>query len=233
MNVSDDWGGWSWGPDQRGAPAATPVVTAALAGIIVVLLLAGVAGVVVHHGKGTKAGATPPGFQRVTDVPDHMSLAVPSGWQVLAITSGQLSSQLAALKISHPELSSVLDVALASLRQVQPGAFAVDVPTHTTLFSYGVNAPGIQSLSDIPVSDVVAPFTAIGAKNVHTSRVHLLVGDAEQVTAQLPVGTLMVTEVLDYFVRNHRVTAVVLAVRGTAVPTGLFHQIETTLAPAP
>ena len=162
-----------------------------------------------------------------------MSLAVPAGWMILSLTRGQLIAQLQAVKAGHPELAALLDLAAASLQTIQPGVFGIDVATRTTLFSYGVDAGGIKKVSDIATSEVIAPFTSIGAQNIHATRIHLPIGDAEQVSAQLPIGTLTVTEVLDYFVLNHRVVALVLAARGSAPPTTLFHQIEQTLAVAP
>jgi hypothetical protein len=210
-------------------PASAPILI--ILGIVIVALLATSAvGIVIHHRSSTTAAVTPAGYQRVVDTADGLSLAVPAGWRVLNLTTGQIGSELQALKSSQPQLAPVLDLALASLRQVSPGVFAVDVATRTTLFSYGVTAGGIRNLGDVHTPDVVASLNGLGAKNIQTMHNHLDVGDALRVSLQLPVGVATVSELVDYMVLRGRVVVIVLASRGTQAPTALMHQIEATLA---
>ncbi len=196
----------------------------------VALLVAGVTGVAIHH--RSSAGTTPPGYQRLVDTTDHFSLAVPGAWRALPVSTGQIGADLAALKASSPQLAPLLDLALSGLQRVQTGVFALDVASRTSLFTYGLDQPGVSRLSDIRVADGVAALRDAGAKNVMASLIHLPLGPAERLSAQVSVGADTLIELLDYFVLGHRVVAIVLATRGTAAPTDLFHRIETSLAPA-
>ena len=196
-------GDWSWGPEARAKPAAGSLVMVVLAAVIVALVAAGGVGVAIHH-RSTTVAVTPVGYQRVVDTADQISLAVPSRWRVVSITTGQLNSDLDSLKAAEPQLAGPLDLAEAGLTRVSPGVFAIDVATRTTVFSYGVATPGIHSVGDIPTDSVVAPFASLGAKNIKATRIHLPVGDAEQVSAELTIGSVTVSELLDYFVLHGR-----------------------------
>jgi hypothetical protein len=211
---------------------ARPFISVLILGVVIVALLAAsVAGIVIHHRSATDAAAlTPAGYQRVIDRPDGLRLAVPASWQVLPLTSGQLASEFQALAAQHPQLAPLLRLALSDLRQVRPGAFAFDAASRTTFFAFGAAAPGIASLADIHTSDIVSSLAGAGARNVHTTVVHLRVGDAERVSLQLPLGTATVSELVDYLVLHGRVVAIILASPANQPSTPLFHKIEATLA---
>jgi hypothetical protein len=235
--MSDEFNEFSWGPEKRarrGGPAPGAVPALVLMVAIVVMVIAGITGVAIHHPKAaTPAAVTPAGFQPLVDTADHLRLAVPKGWQVLPVTTGQLTSNLNALKASDPQLAPLLGLAQAGLQQVQPGVFAIDATTRTSLFTYGVAAGGVRQVSDIPTAEITAPLTSIGAHNVTATRIRLAIGDVERVTALLTVGAVVIAQLLDYFVLHGRVVVLDLASRGAQAPTTLSHQIEESLAPAP
>jgi hypothetical protein len=217
-------------PDRSGR-APEPLVTLVLGIVIVALVVAGVVGVRVHHPKTTRLVAvTPVGFQRLIDTTNHLSVAVPTAWKVLPLSTGQLKSNIDALKASSPQLTPLLALAQSGLQRVQPGLFAVDVNTRTSIFSYGVDAGTVNKLQDIPTNSITSPLTNAGARKVTATQIRLPLGAAERVTAQLLIGTVTVNEVLDYFVLNHRVVAIVLAARDAEPPPKLVSQIEGSLA---
>jgi hypothetical protein len=227
----------------------------ALLGVVIVALLAMAgAGIAVHHqdsASKTAVGpgpvsptttalpattsttlATPAGFERLLDEPDHLSLAVPPGWQAPNVTSDTLASNLTALKAKDPSLAPILDAALAALTQIQIGVFAVDTTTRTTLYAYGIPLAGVASADEIPTSDVVRQVQGVGGKNVQISQIHLPVGPAGQVSAQITVNGTVISEALDYFVLGGRLVSIVVATRGTKSPVSVLRQVEPTLAPA-
>jgi len=230
-------------------------VAAVLLGVVIVALLAtAAAGVAVHH-KGAShkvaAGAgqagptttatpattsttlnTPAGFERLLDESDHLSVAVPAGWQAPNVSSDTLANALGTLKAKDPSLRPILDAALAALRQIQIGVFAVDATTRTTLYAYGIPLPGVTSADEIPTGDVLRQVQSVGGKNVQISQVHLPVGPAGQVSAQIAVNGVVVSEALDYFVLGGRLVSIVVSTRGTKSPISILRQVEPTLAPA-
>ncbi len=223
---------FSWGPQKRrGDGIPEPLATLVLGLAIIAILVAGVVGVAVHHTKPARTVAvTPAGYQRLLDTTNHVSLAVPTAWKVLPLGTSQLQSNINALKASAPQLAPLLDLAQTGLQRVQPGVFAFDANTRTSIFSYSVDAGTVHTLKDISTRAITAPLTDSGAKKVTATQIRLPLGDAERVTAQLVIGTVTVNEQLDYFVLNHRVVAVVLAVRDAEPPAMLVHQIEGSLA---
>lgn len=229
-------------------------VVALLAVVIVAMLGAAATGVAVHHSNTTKVAtagtgpgqgstttgptappttlATPAGFERLLDEPDHLSLAVPPGWQAPSVSSNTLAHDLQALKATNPSLVPLLDTALAALTQIQIGVFAFDASTRTTMYSYGLPLPGVTSADEIPTADITRGVESVGGKNVQISHIRLPVGPAGQVTAQITVNAVTVYEVLDYFVLSGRLVSIAVATRGTTSPVSLLRQIEPTLAPA-
>ena len=206
-------------------------LTTALAVITAALLLAGVAGVVAHHSAKT-AAATPRGYRRLVDRPDHLSLAVPAGWQEPPLNAGTLSGDIQGLRTSDPQLALLYDIALSALQKFQVGVFAVDGATRTSLFTYGTVDPKIRNVEQISSGPIVAQLNQLGALNVGATRVRVPLGGAVQVSAELLIGGVTISELVDYLVVRNRLVVLVLSVRGTQPPRPLLHQIESTLAPA-
>ena len=244
---------FSWGPDRRPSPSSTGV----LAVLVVVLLAAGIFGAATVHPKKNTAApatattppvpakttvpaptttvATPAGYTRLADATDHLSLAVPAGWQAPAVTNNSLASALQAMKVQNPTLAPLLDNALGALTSIQVGVFAVEVPSRTTLYSYGMDVPGVTSADQLSATDVAKQVQAVGGKNVQVTVVHLPIAGAGevaagQVSAQLTVNKATIAEALDYFVINARLISIVVSTRGTKPPLSVLHQIEPTLA---
>ena len=243
---------FSWGPERRSSPSSTGV----LAALVVVLLAAGVFGAATVHPKKSAAPptattqpvpsktttpaptttvATPAGYTRLTDAIDHLSLAVPGGWQAPGVTNNSLASALQAMKAQNPTLAPLLDNALGALTSIQVGVFAVEVPSRTTLYAYGMDVPGVTSADQLSATDVAKQVQAVGGKNVQVTVVHLPIAGAGQVaagqvSAQLTVNKVTIAEALDYFVINARLISIVVSTRGTKPPLTVLHQIEPTLA---
>jgi hypothetical protein len=245
---------FSWGPDRRPSRSSTVV----LAVLVVVLLAGGIFGAATVHPKKTAAPAatttttkpvaakstvpattttvaTPAGYSRLVDATDHLSLAVPAGWQAPAVTNHSLASALQAMKAQNPTLAPLLDNALGALTSIQVGLFAVDVPSRTTLYAYGMDVPGVTSADQPSATDVAKQVQAVGGKNVQVTVVHLPIAGvgpvaAGQVSAQLTVNKVAIAEALDYFVINARLISIVVSTRGTKPPLTVLHQIEPTLA---
>jgi len=226
-----------------------------LALVIIALLAAGVLSAAVHHKsqtttapvvattppKGTVTTApaaatttvvTPPGFERLLDQTDHLSLAVPAGWEAPGVSNTDLAGELKAMATSDPTLAPVLDIAIGALSRIQIGVFAVDISTRTTLYAYGVAVPGVTSVTQIPGSDVIKQVQSVGGKNVHYNQVQLPVGLAGQISAELIVSKTTIAEALDYFVLNGHLVTIVVATRGTKAPVSTLNQIQATLANA-
>lgn len=204
----------------------------ALLGLAIVLLLvAGVTGVVVHH-RSRSARATPTGYQRLIDRPDHLSLAVPASWQEPPLNAGVLSGEIQALRTTDPQLALLYDIALSALQKFQVGVFAVDRATGTSLFTYGTVDPKIHSVEQISPAPIVAQLNQLGARNVGATRVQVPIGGAVEVSAELLIGGVTVSELVDYLVVHDRLVVLVLSGRGTQPPRVLLHKIESTLAPA-
>lgn len=257
MTATDEPGAFAWGPDRRPSPSATGF----LAGLIVVALAAGVIAVAVHKNKApaesstapaitpssktprstttaapqattTTTLATPAGFERLLDETDHLSLAVPPGWQAPRVSNGTLANDLTAMKAKDPTMAPLLDNALAALGHIQVGVFAVDATTKSTMYAYGIDLPGVASANQISPADVVKGIQAAGGKNVKYTPIQLPVGPAGQITAQLIVNQVTISEALDYFVVKGRLISLVVATRGTKAPLAVLRQIEPSLAPA-
>jgi hypothetical protein len=206
-------------------------LTTLLAVTTAALLLAAVAGVVVHHG-GQSAAATPRGYRRLVDRPDRLSLAVPAGWQEPPLNADALTSDIQGLRTSDPQLALLYDIALSALEKFQVGTFAVDGATRTSLFTYGTVDPKIRSVEQISSGPIVAQLNELGALNVGATRVRVPLGGAVQVSAELLIGGVTISELVDYLVVRGRLVVLVLSVRGTQPPHTLLHQIESTLAAA-
>jgi hypothetical protein len=225
-------GEFSWGPDRRARPAADSVAGALLAVVIVALLAAGAVGVAVHHKSTSTASSPPPaGFQRLADTTDQISVAVPPGWRAVTLTADTLRAQMQALAATDPQISVLVQAALAAVQKFQVGLFAIDETTGATVFSYGSAQPGAK-IGDFKSSDAVSQLRSGGGQNVHATLVHLPLGPGQRISVQLPVASQTVSEYLDYFVYRGRLVFLVVAVRSTQLPTALLHQIEATLAPA-
>lgn len=224
---------------------------------ILLLLVSGLVGVAVHHGdrKGTTqvsgvgkttttvAGTTttvpaapppaltPAGFKRVNDAVDRLSLAVPSSWRTPVLTAGQITQQLKAYASQNPQLAPLIDAALTATAKIDLGAFAADPTTRRVLYTYGVASPAGATIDDIPIPEVVKELTALGAKNIRTSQVLLPTGKADQVSLQLVVKGVTVSELVDFFILGKRVVFMVLARPGVDADIDLFKQIQQTLKP--
>lgn len=220
---------WSYAPETRpGGPAGGSIAAIFLAVVIVALLGTGVTGVAIHH----RSVATPDGYQRLVDRADHLSLAVPGSWQVPTLTAGRLSNEIQGLKTADPQVTALADLALATLQKVQLGVFALDAATKTVLFTYGADDPGARTVDPASTAQLITELDKLGAKNVQATKVHLPLGTAEQVSAQVTVAAMTVSELLDVLVAHDRVVVIVLAVRAGQPPTSLLRKINSTLAPA-
>lgn len=256
-----EWGGFSWGPEKRPTPpsgpriATTPPhVLVGLALAIVVLLAVGLIGVAIHHGgtKTTAAGAKPPtttttappattttvpsantpaGFDRVLDVTDHVTLAIPAGWESDDVSNDSLARDFKSMLATDPKLAPLLAEAAIALTHVQFDVFAVDPTTGATLYVYGAAAPsGVTSVAQIPTAAVVNQVEAVGGKDVHTSQIRLPVGPSTQLSLELTVDKATIAEALDYFVLGGRLVYLVVESRDSATAVGAVHQIEPTVA---
>jgi hypothetical protein len=253
----DDPSRFSWGPDRRVPPVGASSAAGFLALAIIAVLAAGILSAAVHHkskttaapavattppkGTGTVTTApaaatttvvTPPGFERLLDQTDHLSLAVPAGWEAPGVSNTDLTGELKAMANSDPTLAPVLDIAIGALSRIQIGVFAVDISTRTTLYAYGVAVPGVTSVTQIPSTDVIKQVQSVGGKNVHYNQVQLPVGLAGQISAELVVSRTTISEALDYFVQNGHLVTLVVATRGTKAPVSTLNQIQATLANA-
>ena len=200
--------------------------------VIVGLLSAGVAGAVVHRHGGPGASKTPAGFQRVVDTNDHISVAVPAGWQEKVLSAEALAAQVRDLAAAEPQLAALSSLTSVRVRNPQLGLYTKDPSTQIQMLTIGFDAPGIHSVSDIPVAEVTGPLQSAGASHIATTPVHLPVGQAEQVTNQLTIETATVTESLVYFLRRGRAVELMVVAPGADPPTSLLRQIEATVSPA-
>ncbi|MDQ1391200.1 MAG: hypothetical protein QOF30_177 [Acidimicrobiaceae bacterium] len=217
--------------DGTGSPQ--PAAVAVLAVVIVALLAAGGIGVATHHSDSkSPAAVIPAAFQRVIDQNDHVSFAVPEAWRVRVLPGGPLSSQVQALKVTDPQLAGLASLASTSGTDPRLGVVATDPTSRTTLVTLSFDGNGIKKVSKIPVSSVEDPLIQAGAKNIEAVGIHMPVGDGEQVSNQLPVGTTTVSEVSFYFVHGGRVVEVVLVSLQSQPPKALAQQIEGSVAAA-
>lgn len=223
-------GEFSWGPEKRSKQIEGSFVTAVLGAAVVVLLVAGIAGAIINRGSGTSS--TPANFQRLVDRSDHLSLAVPSAWQVPMLSAGTLSTQIQDLKASNPQLAPLADILVAVLQTNRLGAFAIDPATQTSLFAYGTNDPQVKSVDQISGPTIITRLQAVGAKDVRVTTVHLSLGAAKQVSDQLTLGAITISEVVDYLPRDGRLVAIVLVAPGAQPPAALLHQVQGTLKAA-
>jgi hypothetical protein len=219
---------------DSGETRPQPAAMAVLAVVILALLVAGGVGIATHHSTSDKsvAAVIPAGFQTVVDGNDHVSFAVPAAWKVRILPAGTLSGQVDTLKKTDPQLAGLASLASTSGKNPQLGVVATDPPSRTTLVTFSFDAAGVKKVSQIPVASVEDPLIKQGGKNIEAARIHLPVGDGEQVSNQLPIGTATVSEVSFYFVRGGRVTEVILVSLDSQPPKALAQQIEASVAAA-
>lgn len=219
---------------DSGGTRPQPAATAVLAVVILALLVAGGVGIATHHSKSDKSvvAVVPAGFQTVVDANDHVSFAVPAG-----VEGADPSRRHLGWPGGHAE-----EDRSAAGRPGQPGVdFGEEPaarrgrhgpPARTTLVTISFDAAGVDKVSQIPVASVEDPLIKQGAKNIEAARIRLPVGNGEQVSNQLPVGTTTVSEVAFYFVRGGRVTEVILVSLDSQPPKALAQQIEASVAAA-
>jgi hypothetical protein len=221
--------------------------------LILALLASGLAGVAVHHGDRDvvvpQAGAgktaptvtgptttattvapapvTPAGFRRVTDTVDHLSVAVPSSWRTPVLTAGSVNAQLKAYAVKDPQLAPLINAALSAAGKIDLGLFAADPTTRRVLYIYGIDVPAGTTTDSIPLP--VAELTALGAKNIESSQLQLPVGKADQVSLQLLVKNVTVSQIADFFVLGTRLVYAVLATPGSQPDASVFRQIQQTV----
>ncbi len=157
---------------------------------------------------------------------------MPAGWQEPPLNAGSLSGEIQGLRASDPQLALLYDIALSALEKFQVGVFAVDGVTRTSLFTYGTVDPKIHSVEQISSGPIVAQLNHLGARNVGATRVRVPLGGAVQVSAELLIGGVTVSELVDYLVVRNRLVVLVLSARGTQPPRALLDKIESTLAAA-
>jgi hypothetical protein len=220
--------------DRSPQPAAAAVLAVViLAVVILALLVAGGIGIAIHHSSGkTTAAVIPAGFQPVADRNSHVSFAVPETWKVRILPAGDLNSQVQALKVTDPRLAGLASLASTGETNPRLGVVTTDPANRTTLVTLSFDAHGIKKVSQIPVASVEDPLIQQGAKNIEATKTHLPVGDAEQISNQLPVGTATVSEVSFYFIRGGRVVEAVLVSLDSQPPTALAQQIEGSVSAA-
>ena len=259
MSVDDEWSEFSWGPEKRRLPPigqglrrrqTPPRVYGVLAVVIVVMLAAGVAKVAVHQKKATiglgltttttapppttttvPTVDTPPGSQRVVDLIDHVTLALPAGWQSSSVTNGGLAQSFKTMLAQDPTLAPLLAEAATALTHVQFGVFAVDASLRSTLYTDGAPAPsGVTSVAQVSTAAVVRQVEAVGGRDVRTSQTQLPVGPATQVSLELTVDHATIAEALDYFVLAGRLVYIVVENRDGPAPVGVLQMIGPTVA---
>lgn len=208
-----------------------------LAFIILVILAGGLVGVAIHEDRAPKVGTaattaaepTPPGFRRISDGVDQLSIAVPNDWRTVPVTTGTLTDALKSFEAANPELKSLLDPAIAASGQYQVGTFALDSVTRTILFTFGTDVPAGTSIDDAPISDFVKAVTKLGGRNVQSKRVQLPVGKSNQLSFQLTTKGISVTEMFNIFIHANRVVFLELVAPVGVDQTSLYKKVQDSL----
>lgn len=260
MTVTENHDKFEWGPRRRMSPAGPRSSDSLLLLVVIALLAAAILSLVVHHDPKTKTTnnaaattgttshqngtttappatttttvATPAGYERLLDSADHITLAVPAGWEAPGVTGADLATELKSMAAKDPTLAPLLSGPLAALTQIPLGVFAIDTATHTTLYVFGVVLPGKTSLAQVPGPGVVKQIQGNGGKFVSYTPVALPIGPAGQVSAELIVDKTTTAEAFDYFFSGGRFITMVVSTRGSKAPTTVLHEIAATLGTA-
>jgi hypothetical protein len=222
---------------NRDAGEAGLATILALAFIILGVLAAGLVGIAIHQDpapahktvKAAPVDVTPPGFKRISDGVDQLSIAIPIGWQTVPVTTGSLTDALKSFEATNPELRSLIDPAVAASGQYQVGTFALDSLTRTILFTFGTDVPAGTSIDAAPIGDFAREVTRVGGQNVRTSRVQLPVGRSYQLAFELTVKGVTVAEMFNIFVHANRVVFLEMVSPVGVDRSGLYRQVQESL----